>query len=216
MGLSNSGFSAWDDFWGRRKGKGHDSWAKRRVAGILSRYIEPGMDVLDMGCGAGFFSAYFISRGCNVYSMDYSEKALSMAKDITGCRAKMYINGDILDADVFAGIEAKFDIIFTDGLLEHYSGPRQDRIISKMKAVKKEKGHIINFAPNRFSLWSIVRPFVMDIKERPFTMSGFIDLHRRNGLEVISSGGINVLPLKISPEGLLGRYFGMLFYCVSI
>jgi len=183
---------------------------------ILSGYIEPGMDVLDLGCGAGFFSAYFISKGCSVYSMDYSTRALSIAKDNTNHKSKMYLNGNILDAGAFTGIDVQFDIIFTDGLLEHYSKTEQDNIISKMRTVKKEDGYIINFAPNRFSLWSLARPFVMDIEERPFTMSEFMDLHSRNGLRVVSYGGISALPFRFSPEGLLARRFGMLFYCAAM
>lgn len=216
MGSSNSGSSAWDNFWKSRPGKRCGSRAKKRIAGILSDYIEPGMDVLDLGCGAGFFSAYFISKGCGVYSMDYSREALSIARDITETKSKMYINANILDPGVFIDIDVKFDIIFTDGLLEHYSKLEQDKIVSNMKAVKKDKGYIINFAPNKFSLWSMARPFVMDIKEKPFGMGEFINLHDRNSLNIIAFGGVNVLPSKISPERLLGRYFGMLFYCVAI
>ena len=216
MDSSSSGFSEWDDFWGSRAVKKYDSWAKRRMVRILYSRIKTGMDIADLGCGAGFFSSYFISRGCNVYSVDYSEKALCIAKNTTDNKSRAYINADILEAGALGRLDVKFDIIFTDGLLEHYPKEKQDTIIRNMKSVKKERGCIINFAPNRFSLWNMVRPFVMNIEERPFTMSEFIDLHKRNGLSVIASGGINVLPFKISPERLLGRYFGMLFYCIAM
>lgn len=216
MGSSDSGFSAWDDFWKSRAGKNCDSWAKTRITGILSNYVKPGMNVLDAGCGAGFFSSYFISKSCNVYSMDYSEKALSITRDITNNKSRMYLKGNILDAMVFRGIDVEFDVVFTDGLLEHYSDKEQDKIISNMKLAKRQSGLIINFVPNRFSLWSMVRPFVMNIKESPFVLDKFIGLHKRNNLRVISNGGINVLPFKVSPERLLGRHFGMLFYCIAM
>jgi len=216
LDLLNSGFYAWDNFWENQSGKRYDSWAKRRIVKVLSAYIEPGMDVLDLGCGTGFFSAYFISRGSNVYSMDYSRKALSIAKGATNGKSKMYLNANILDDSALADINVKFDIVFTDGLLEHYSKEEQGAIMHNMKLVKKEQGYIINFVPNKLSLWSIVRPFVMNIEEEPFIMREVIELHRRNGLSVISFGGINVLPFRISPERLLARRFGMLFYCVAI
>lgn len=217
MGSSNSGFSAWDNFWRIRGEAGKTvSWSKKRIAGLISDYAKPGMDILDAGCGSGFFSSYFISRGCNVYSMDYSGNAIRMTRDMTADKSRMYISDDILKASGLTGLNVKFDIIFTDGLLEHYSKEKQDIIMRNMKGVKKEQGYIINFAPNKFSLWSIVRPFVMDIEERPFAMGEFIDLHKRNSLSVISSGGINVLPFRVSPERLLARYFGMLFYCVAV
>ena len=148
--------------------------------------------------------------------MDYSEEALSTTKRITDNKCKMYVKGDILDREGLSNIGKRFDVIFTDGLLEHYSAEEQDRIIQNLKFIKKENGCMINFAPNRFSLWSLVRPFLMRIQESPFTMSGFLSLHARNNLKLIAHGGISVLPFHISPEKLLGRRFGMLLYCVSI
>lgn len=183
---------------------------------ILSDYVRPGIGVLDAGCGTGFFSSYFIFQGCDVYSMDYSEAALSIARKTTRHESRKYIKGNILHGEIISKIEKRFDIIFTDGLLEHYSKEEQDRIIMNIKNLKKEDGYIINFVPNTFSFWSIVRPFFMDIKERPFIMSEFLDLHKRNGLNVIFFGGINVMPFRVSPETLLGKYFGMLLYCIAI
>jgi 2-polyprenyl-3-methyl-5-hydroxy-6-metoxy-1,4-benzoquinol methylase len=213
---SNSGFSAWDNFWQKRNAIRRLSWSKRRMISLISGYVKPGMDILDAGCGTGFFSSYFIGHGCNVYSMDYSEKALYLTKTATNHKSRKYINGNIIDAGTLTSLNLKFDIIFTDGLLEHYSKKEQDSILRNMKTVKKEQGCIINFVPNKFSLWSIVRPFVMNIEEKPFTMREFIDLHKRNGLNIVAFGGINALPLKISPERLLARHFGMLFYCIAI
>ncbi len=222
MGLLRSGLSEdssrnfWEGFWKRRRNADIDSWAKRRMIGIVSNYARNGDSVLDAGCGSGFFSSYFISSGCNVYSLDYSEQALLAAKKNTDNKASSYIKGDILDEGVPSSIGRRFDVIFTDGLLEHYSKEEQDRIIAGMKRLKKERGCMINFAPNRFSLWSMVRPFCMSIKESPFLMHEFLDLHRRNGLNIVSCGGINVLPFRISPERLLGRHVGMLFCCVAV
>lgn len=222
MGLYHSGLledesqRLWDVFWKRRNVRGIESWAKRRIVRILSGYVRPGFNVLDAGCGTGFFSSYFISQGCDVYSMDYSEEALSIAKRLTENRCRAYIKSTILDAKILSSNGQGFDIIFTDGLLEHYSIDGQDRIITNMKGLKREGGYIINFVPNRFSIWSIVRPFYMRIKERPFVMGDLLGLHKRNGLNVIAYGGINVLPFMVSPERLLGRSAGMLLYCIAV
>ena len=222
LDLSHSGLleddmqNLWDDFWKKSNVKDIDSWSKRRAIQIISDYVKSGKTVLDAGCGSGFFSSYFISCGCDVYSLDYSEEALLTTKRVTGHRSRMYMRNDILNGGILSGIRAKFDIIFTDGLLEHYSNEEQDKIIRNMTALKKEGVYIINFVPNRFSFWSMIRPFYMNIKESPFTISEFLNLHTRNSLDIIRFGGINVLPFKISPERLLGRHFGMLHYCIAV
>ncbi|MFH1853997.1 MAG: class I SAM-dependent methyltransferase [Candidatus Omnitrophota bacterium] len=216
MGLSDSGLSEnsadeqWDLFWEKRD-KPVYSWAKRRMINILGQYVRPGMRVLDAGSGTGFFSSYFIACGCDVSSVDYSEKALSITRHVTKGKARAYIKADLLKK----ALDTKFDIIFSDGLLEHYSQNKQDRIVLNMKAMKKDKGYLINFVPNKRSLWSVVRPFYMNIKEQPFTIGDFTRIHLRNGLSIVLIGGINVLPFRVSPERLLGRQFGMLFYCIA-
>ncbi|MFC1667264.1 class I SAM-dependent methyltransferase [Candidatus Omnitrophota bacterium] len=222
MDLSYSGLSEndarplWDLFWKRRDVKSPETWAKRRIIDIISGYAKPGRAVLDAGCGSGFFSSYFASCGCSVYSMDYSARALSLTKKVIGNKSEMYIEGSVLDEKKMLGLGKRFDIIFTDGLLEHYSIEDQDRIVMGMKRIKEKNGCMINFVPNRFSFWSIVKPFYMNVKERPFLMHEFLDLHRRNGLKIVSFGGINVLPFKVSPERPLAKYLGMLFYCIAV
>jgi len=215
-GLQGKDNQLWDDFWLRRGGKGVRSQAKRRIIDIISSYIKPGDSVLDAGSGSGFFSSYFISRGCNVSVVDFSEEALSLTRKNTQDKAKQYIKGDMLEHAFLKDYEGKFDVIFTDGLLEHYSREDQDSIIRNLISLKKKNGCLINFAPNRFSLWSLVRPFCMKIQERPVVMRELFDIHARNGLSVVSHGGISVLPFRISPEKVLGRYLGMLLYCIAV
>lgn len=205
---------SWDNFWEERGATNSISWSKIRINNILNNYIKPGIHVLDLGCGSGFFSGYFISKGCAVYCLDYSENALQITKKNTGHKAKMYIKGDICDEKTFLGIDVKFDIIFTDGLLEHYHKDKQDEIIQKMNILKRQEGRLINFVPNKFSLWNVVRPFFINIQEKSFTMQELVDLHTRNGLKVILSGGINVLPFRFSPERM-GAQCGMLLYCIA-
>ncbi len=221
MGLLFSGCSKddsrrfWENFWDKKRGTVPVSWSKRRILRVLASFDDPeGLDVLDAGCGTGFFSSYFISGGANVHCVDYSDKALSFAESVTSGNAKSYVKADILKKEELRALGKKFDIIFSDGLLEHYSPAEQDVILNNLADVKKKDGLMLNFVPNRNSLWSLVRPLIMDIREEPFKLKTFLGLHRKNGLRIISYGGLSVLPFRLSPENL-GEKFGMLLYCVS-
>jgi SAM-dependent methyltransferase len=110
----------------------------------------------------------------------------------------------------------KFDLIFTDGLFEHFSGEEQHKIISNFKKVLSPQGIVATFVPNKWSPWQLIRPFFMPgIKEKPFTLQGLKDLNLRCGLEIIQSGGLNVLPFKYSPDRSFGPYYGMILFSLA-
>jgi SAM-dependent methyltransferase len=173
------------------------------------------MRVVDAGCGSGFFSNYFISRGCKVYSLDYSEKALEIARKITQNKSFEYLNRDLLDESLGLEFKNTFDLIFTDGLFEHFSKEEQEKILKAFITMKKKGGLIATFVPNRYSFWTVIRPiFMHGIKEKPFTLKELASFIEGVGQKVIEKGGINVLPVKYSPE-FLGERTGMLVYAVS-
>lgn len=180
---------------------------------ILHPFIRPGLKVLDAGCGSGFFSGFFLSRGCEVTALDYSGQALEMVRKATEGKCTAYLNEDLLDPEWGRKHASQFDLIFTDGLFEHFSMQDQQKILHHFKAVKTKDGLIATFVPNRFSWWEVVRPFVMPgIHEEPFTLDGLKRMHQ--DFTLVESGGLNVLPLGVSPESFLGSAFGMILYCI--
>jgi SAM-dependent methyltransferase len=205
--------SKWDKFWHSQSDVKY-SWSKKRIVRILDKYSQSGMKVLDAGCGSGFFSSYFIHKGCDTYSLDLSEQALALTKKLTSNGSKKYLCENLLDGRFAAKYSKNFDVIFSDGLFEHFNKTDQNRVFNNF--VTMSKGYIITFVPNKYTLWRILQPFYMrGIKEKPFSMAELLMLYRGNGYNVLSCGGINVLPVKVSPEKLFGKSFGMLLYCVG-
>jgi SAM-dependent methyltransferase len=204
----------WDSYWA----KGwfdhftKASWSKRRIIEILNRYVNPGNFVLDAGSGSGFFSHYFLSKGCRVYSLDYSTDALRLTKKITEGKCKKYLKLDLRDSGLQRKIGIKFDCIFSDGLLEHFSEKDQNKIINNFSRIKKKNGLIITFVPNKYSIWEVIRPFFMPgIKEKPFTRESLRSVFKK--FDIREQGGVNVFPLKYSFESAADK-FGMFLYCV--
>ena len=207
----------WNNFWSLKETKKFTqvSWSKKRIIKILSPYINKGKSVLDAGCGSGFFSKFFCDQGLNTVSLDYSEQALEMAKKMTEGRVKT-IKKDLLSAQVSQDIEERFDLIFSDGLLEHFSSEDQDKIVANFFSLLKEGGVVVTFVPNRWSPWQLMRPFFMPgIEETPFVLKDLINVHERNGLTVIQHDGLNTFPFAFSPDKFFGRAFGMLLFTVS-
>ena len=206
----------WDRFWARQESRRFSeiSWSKRRILSVLDEYAKQGKAALDAGCGSGFFSQYFCERGMRTVSLDYADSALEMAREKTQGKARC-VKADLLSDHLPKILDGKFDIIFSDGLLEHFTGHEQDAILKNFKSVLTVGGVTVTFVPNRFSPWELIRPLYMPgIEETPFILSDLCDLHQRNGLSVIRTGGVNALPFRWSPEWAAAQ-FGMLLYVVA-
>jgi len=209
----------WNNFWSANQDRSfsNPSWSKRRIMKILERYVDAdaGMEVLDAGCGSGFFSNYFILKGCRVYSLDYSEEALTLAKRMTNNKSFKYLKRDLLNDNLTSEFKNKFDLIFTDGLFEHFTKEEQEQIMETFVKIKKDKGVIVTIVPNKYTFWTVVRPFFMPgIKEKPFSLNELEAFVKRTSQRIIERGGLNVLPFKYSPE-FLGGIVGMLVWVVS-
>jgi SAM-dependent methyltransferase len=214
--LQNPKDTDWNNFWSREQSQRFSklSWSKRRILAILKPRCLPGFFALDAGCGSGFFTKFFCDQGLSATALDYSESALKMAGQVTQGAAKL-VRADMLNENLAEMMAERFDIIFTDGLFEHFSETEQDKIMRNLMSVSKPGGYIVTFVPNRGSPWELIRPFFMPgIEEKPFVLKGLLDLNRRNDLAVVKSGGVNVLPYAISPE-FLGPRFGMLLFTVA-
>ncbi len=206
----------WDHFWQHNAQSRftQKSWSKIRIMRLLDQELKPGMNVLDAGCGSGFFSQYFISRGGKVYTLDYSQEALDIARRLTQDKSQAYLKENLLDPVFGDRHRGTFDLIFTDGLFEHFSEADQTRIMDNFKRAKKKSGLVATFVPNRYSWWEIIRPMVMPgIHEIPFTPGKLLRLHE--GMQIVKTGGINVLPFAFSPDEAWGARLGMLLYCFT-
>ena len=207
----------WDYFWSLDQTEKFkkESWSKKRIMRILSRLLSKDMKVLDAGCGSGFFSGFFCDSGIDTCSLDYSQEALDICNQITSGRSKL-LKKDILDPILSDDISQKFDLIFTDGLLEHFLKDDQSRILINFRNLLVSDGLIVTFVPNKWSPWQLIRPFYMPgIVEYPFTLRKLVDLNEKNGMKVISKGGVNTFPFKFSPDNIFGELFGMLLYTIS-
>lgn len=207
----------WNRFWNRPASKQFSriSWSKRRILKILEPYSAQGKLALDAGCGSGFFSRYFCDRGMATVAADYSEGALEMARNVTGGQCRL-LKADFLNEPLDTKLKERYDVVFSDGLLEHFPGHEQDKIITNWASVLSDRGVMITFVPNRFSPWELIRPLYMPgIEEKPFVLKELVDVHQRNGLTVVEKGGVNTFPFRYSPDQWVGSVFGMLLYVVA-
>lgn len=102
----------------------------------IARLVEPGMRVLDAGCGEGVLSWYLAERGATVVAMDISRPNLENAKKFLekkGVADRVtLVQGD---AERLPFPDASFDLAVSSHVLEHL--PDFDKGLSEIRRVTK-------------------------------------------------------------------------------
>ena len=158
---------------------------------------------------------YFAARGCEVCALDYSEAALDLARR-HGEQVAGYLHADLRDPGCAQRLAGRFELVFSDGLLEHFLPDPQRTVLRHLAFMLRPKAVVVTVVPNRFTPWTLLRPFYMPgIREIPFTCWRLRRLYAEAHLSILDSGGLNITSTRLSPDRVLGAYVGMLLYCVG-
>ncbi len=141
----------WDDFWNRagntREVYDNDGRVLKHFAGVAS--LE-GMSVLEVGAGTGRDGIMMAGRGAEVVSLDYSLSSLNMIRSqIEGVEGVSLCGGDAF-ALPFA--DGTFDLVFHQGLLEHFRNPGE--MIDEHRRVLKPGGYILVDVPQKWHYYT--------------------------------------------------------------
>jgi 2-polyprenyl-6-hydroxyphenyl methylase/3-demethylubiquinone-9 3-methyltransferase len=123
-------------------------WILERIRALLG----PSLDVLDIGCGAGFLTNALAVDGHRVTGIDLSAKSLDVAEKRDLTQSVRYMQ---LDAFALPFPEQSFDVICAMDFLEHVEMPEQ--IIEKVSRLLRLNGLFFFHTFNRNWLsWLIV------------------------------------------------------------
>jgi SAM-dependent methyltransferase len=119
--------------------KGINYWLERGVFGSL---CLKGGRTLDLSCGDGFNSRNFYSTGSSeVIACDFDPKAIKTAKRKNSSPKIKFILKDIrIDLP-----EGKFDNVFWDAAIEHFTETEIDNLMPKIKSALNPGGIISGF-----------------------------------------------------------------------
>jgi glycosyltransferase involved in cell wall biosynthesis/ubiquinone/menaquinone biosynthesis C-methylase UbiE len=119
------------------------------IAPIVSE-TEPLDSVLELGSGTGELSAHLARLGRRTTLFDFSHDSLKFATEVfdeLGLAGK-FVQGDVLQPLPFE--DHAIDVIWSSGLLEHFTDQEIGYIISQSARVAKKK--VISLVPNASSL----------------------------------------------------------------
>jgi ubiquinone/menaquinone biosynthesis C-methylase UbiE len=182
----------WDRFW-ERSGDVDDIYSNEgRVTEQIVGIVSPeGKLVLEVGAGSGRDGILLARLGAFTVSLDYSHSSLRL------------ISSQIEDRDTLAPCcgdafllpfkDETFDIVFHQGLLEHFRNP--DDLIAENARVLKKGGYLIVDVPQRYHYYTVVKHlFILAGRwfagwETEYTVSDLERLLKRHSFSIVSSYG---------------------------
>lgn len=144
----------WDKFW-RSAESVEDVYSNDgRVTEQLTRVADPsGKLVLEVGAGTGRDGVLLARLGAEVVSLDYSRESLELVKESLSSEEKLYL----CCADAFSCPfrDDTFDIVFHQGLLEHFRNPED--LIAENVRVLKPGGILLVDVPQRYHYYTLIK-----------------------------------------------------------
>ena len=143
-----------------------ESTSLSEINEVLKQISWKGKKVLDVGCGTGLFAFNAAKKGAIVLGIDFAKEAIEIAQS-----KHVHKNVKFQSIDVHK-IKGKFDVIVSNGTLEHMSNPL--KTLRLLKRYLSKDGCIIITAPN----WSNPRGHMLMplflLFDAPITLA---DLH---------------------------------------
>lgn len=155
---------------------------------LLKRF-NPNSSVLDMGCGGGTTISTFKEMNFNnIIGIDFTEESMSRCEKLGLVYGKDVF---LMDAKNTKFPDNSFDIVFSEGLWEHFIDPRPHMA----EAARLAKKYIIVIQPDHFSFfgylmhvgWNLFSKNKGGVYEYSFPLSYFKNFLKLYGFELIMS-----------------------------
>lgn len=141
--------------------QGHQT-PKRTKELLNLLHLQPGMKVLDVGCGRGDVIFYCAEKGVHGYGIDYSKDAIALAKQFAKKQRKSIqknVSFTIMDAKHLDFPDNYFDAIVSIDVFEHlYKEELDEAMMEFSRVLKKEGTLLVHTEPNVIYL-NFTHPF---------------------------------------------------------
>lgn len=190
----------WETFWEDKQEVGEVYSNAGRVREHLGRVLDlRGKRVLEIGAGTGRDSFPLVGAGAEVTQLDYAENSLRLLKRMA---EQGRIPVHIVGGDTFAlpFRDETFDVVFHQGLLEHFRKPDADRLLRENVRVLKPGGFLLVDVPQRYHVYTLVKHILIAVDkwfagwERSFSVRELEGVIRSFGLEPVYRYGVWMVP----------------------
>ena len=142
----------WDRYWGEKSSAAEVYPAVSDLVAEITRALPDlqGRRLLEVGAGTGREGHELARRGATVAALDFSPEALRLSRHIS--RDVRLVRGDAL-ATPFR--DAWFDLVYHQGLLEHFRDPLP--LLRENYRVCKPGGLVLVDVPQKYHVYTLVK-----------------------------------------------------------
>ncbi len=188
----------WTRFW-RERAAIEDVYPTegRVVEEILAEGPVRGRRVLEVGAGSGRDSVTLAEAGATAILLDYSAASLEVARGVAA-RAGQKVYRVRADALRVPFRDGTFDVVFHQGLLEHFHSPMP--LLRENVRVLAYRGILLVDVPQRFHLYTVLKHVLIALGkwfagwETEFTIDELERLLRSAGVTVTRRYGSWMVP----------------------
>ena len=158
-----------------------------------------GKRILEIGAGTGRDSFPLARAGASVVQLDYAENSLRILKQLA---QREQLQTHIVGGDTFLlpFKDETFDVVFHQGLLEHFRKPYADQLLKENVRVLRKGGYLLVDVPQRFHLYTLAKHLLIALDkwfagwERSFSLGELKRDLRSLGLTTVHSYGEWMVP----------------------
>lgn len=185
----------WDEYWAASSELGDVYGTDDRIIRNLEKHVELShLKVLEVGAGTGRDTDKLAARCGYACALDYSEESLKLMSSSLHNPVAV-VCGDALNLPFADG---SFDVVFHQGLLEHFRNPGD--LLDENVRVLKEGGILLVDVPQRYHYYTVLKHILIAIGkwfagwETEFSVKQLNRLLEARGLEIVDVYGHNMSP----------------------
>lgn len=199
--------ATWDRYWAARAAVQEVYPAVSDLLAEIRRVFPQvdGLRILEVGAGTGREAHTLAMQGASVWVLDFSPEALRLSRQLS--RGPKFARADALRLPF---PDESFDLVYHQGLLEHYSDPMP--LLRENRRVLKPVGVVLVDVPQKFHAYTLIKKFLIALNrwfagwETQFSPREIERIVERAGFQPIYRYGYGMRPgltYRMLREGVL-------------